>query len=279
MIDKVVLLTIFLYITLNLRKIEKFIQSGYKFEAFTDFNTNDRDRSAVTKLTIITNLKTQSAVGMAKLAIAFVMIALKMYELYNRSELMTVKWFRELILWLICIGMFIANSVLLGKTEKDDDIKNLSYLQSFSNILGDFIIIYYLLQRFFVPSKDLAHNAKLIHEIMVKSKSEKKTENDGGVENGKVKTEITTEVREEQPTVNNDGGEAVETEQGQSTDKNKAKDREGTSTGSNAEKSEGPPTESTDVDGQETPSSTGNDGLVDPPVEEQQVDQRGNVLP
>ena len=33
--DKVVLLTIFLYITLNLRKIENFIDGGYKFEAFT----------------------------------------------------------------------------------------------------------------------------------------------------------------------------------------------------------------------------------------------------
>ena len=36
MIDKVVLLTIFLYITLNLRKVDKFIQSGYKFESFTN---------------------------------------------------------------------------------------------------------------------------------------------------------------------------------------------------------------------------------------------------
>jgi hypothetical protein len=33
--DKIVLLTIFLYITLNLRKVENFIQNGYKFEAFT----------------------------------------------------------------------------------------------------------------------------------------------------------------------------------------------------------------------------------------------------
>ena len=33
--DKIVLLTIFLYITLNLRKVENFIDGGYKFEAFT----------------------------------------------------------------------------------------------------------------------------------------------------------------------------------------------------------------------------------------------------
>ena len=36
MINKVVLLTIFLYIALNLTKIENFIDSGYKFESFTD---------------------------------------------------------------------------------------------------------------------------------------------------------------------------------------------------------------------------------------------------
>ena len=35
MIDRIVLLTIFLYITLNLKKIENFIDGGYKFEAFT----------------------------------------------------------------------------------------------------------------------------------------------------------------------------------------------------------------------------------------------------
>ena len=34
--DKIVLLTIFLYITLNLRKVENFIDGGYKFEAFTE---------------------------------------------------------------------------------------------------------------------------------------------------------------------------------------------------------------------------------------------------
>ena len=35
MIDKIILLTIFLYITLNLKKIDNFIQSGYKIEHFT----------------------------------------------------------------------------------------------------------------------------------------------------------------------------------------------------------------------------------------------------
>ena len=33
--NKIILLTIFLYITLNLRKIENFIQNGYKIESFT----------------------------------------------------------------------------------------------------------------------------------------------------------------------------------------------------------------------------------------------------
>ena len=59
MSNKIILLTIFLYITLNLRKIENFIQSGYKIEYFTA--EIDKERVA------LVSLETRMQIALVKL--------------------------------------------------------------------------------------------------------------------------------------------------------------------------------------------------------------------
>ena len=120
MIDKVILLTIFIYITLNLRKIENFIQSGCKIENFAAENQKSgKGKQKVDKVALNSGM----IWGLIKLSV------ISLYMLYD-----TYYHFSKINMFMSVLSIFatigIGISYLVGAL---DDITNLTWLETIIN--------------------------------------------------------------------------------------------------------------------------------------------------
>ena len=122
MIDKIILLTIFLYITLNLKKIDNFIQSGYKIEHFTATKYSKKEgvgRQKVDKVALNSGM----IWGLIKLSV------ISCYMIYDTIHNFSIPYvLLTLITSLATIALFI--SYFVGAI---DDLTSLTWLENIIN--------------------------------------------------------------------------------------------------------------------------------------------------
>jgi hypothetical protein len=122
MIDKIILLTIFLYITLNLKKIDNFIQSGYKIEHFTATKYSKKEgvgRQKVDKVALNSGM----IWGLIKLSV------ISCYMIYDTIHNFSIPYvLLTLITSLATIALII--SYFVGAI---DDLTSLTWLENIIN--------------------------------------------------------------------------------------------------------------------------------------------------
>ena len=134
MIDKVILLSLFLYITLNLKKIEKFIQSNYNIESFTAKNKNRGNR--INEIA----METRMGVGILKLVgmmIGLTIISTKKGDNYVPTELRhAAAPVGTLILIILLVSLWASDQL--------KDIRTMTLIETFINELSSIVGIYFL---------------------------------------------------------------------------------------------------------------------------------------
>jgi len=135
MIDKVILLSLFLYITLNLKKIEKFIQSNYNIESFTASKNKNRGNR-------INEIAVQTRMGVGMLKLVGMMVGLTYISTKDKGNIYptAAKHVAAPGGTLIIIILLMA----LWGSGQLKDIRALTYIETFINELSSIVGIYFL---------------------------------------------------------------------------------------------------------------------------------------
>ena len=156
--NKIILLTIFLYITLNLRKIENFIQNGYKIESFMADGSSSKADGRLAKQKQIIAAQTSEYQISGAIAIIKLFIILCYFLYYKVMWLPTGVEPGEtsiinmrtagvsflVILIIALIGAIAAASA--SEDLSDDSWKTVTTLSTLSNEIGNLVMIYIAVQ-------------------------------------------------------------------------------------------------------------------------------------
>ena len=142
--NKIILLTIFLYITLNLRKIENFIQSGCKIESFmADGSSSKADGRLAKQKQIIaaqtSEYQISGAIAIIKLVFISGFYVFQINKHSNNTKHKIILAFL-LVLLVALIGSIAAASA--SEDLSDDSWKTVITLSTLSNEVSNLMIIY-----------------------------------------------------------------------------------------------------------------------------------------
>ena len=157
--NKIILLTIFLYITLNLRKIENFIQSGYKIEKFTA--ENDKERVA------LVSLETRMQIALAKL------VGLAIYHFVQADKFVGTNakpiWWKysDMMDTIITIILFLSMVIIAGLYYSSIlDLQSMTTLDNIINESFTLIFIRTVIKSTLAPSEQVEIKAQEISNIL-----------------------------------------------------------------------------------------------------------------
>ena len=150
--NKIILLTIFLYITLNLRKIENFIQSGCKIESFTKAD----GRLAKQKQIIAAQTSEYQISGAIAIIKLFIILGYFLYYKDIRlptggddgeTSIINMRAAGVLFLVILIIALIASIAAASGSEDLDDDSwKTVITLTTLSNQIGNLVMIYIAVQ-------------------------------------------------------------------------------------------------------------------------------------
>jgi len=212
MISKIVLLTISLFVALNLRKVESFIDSGYKFESFTEGEVTDDgtgeegtgdgtgDATAELKAKELEEMKVRAVYSLVKLVAILVVISflytdyfggdregqsLAFYTQTNEwspARSADIAWYITLLSLMM---LLILTSMALTSKDMDSEAwKALTWVESLIDNFIDILSIYVIVKMALEPSDAVLKKATSIEESLGKVakhlESNKRSVDEGG---------------------------------------------------------------------------------------------------
>tara|TARA_B100001094_G_C17920598_1_gene665736 strand:+ start:107 stop:664 length:558 start_codon:yes stop_codon:yes gene_type:complete len=167
MIDKVVLLTIFLYITLNLRKVDKFIQSGYKFESFTNEAKID--------------LETRMRIALVK-SFGLIMFYYYMAPKTENSKFV-LREYKDFFI-LIIFGIIFAVLITVLYFSDMLDLQWVAMLENVINELGSLLFIWVTITSTMAPSDKVLKEFKKILSDVQKVETDTNADSNNSAQHG-----------------------------------------------------------------------------------------------
>jgi hypothetical protein len=153
--NKIILLTIFLYITLNLRKIENFIQNGYKIESFT---AEKAERAA------LVSLETRMQIALLKI------VGLSMLIYYQAPKIgvtglaqFQVDWKIGIIVFMIMLfGVLIAVLYITNMLD-------LQWMTTLENVINEFVSMTFIYVAVKIAMRDSEKNTTVASSEVLES--------------------------------------------------------------------------------------------------------------
>ena len=161
--NKIILLTIFIYITLNLRKIENFIQSGYKIEKFTA--ENDKERVALVSLETRMQIALFKLVGLA--IYHFVQADKKVVQDVAMQDVPSWWNYSKTEDIIITIILFLSMAIIAGLYYSSIlDLQSMTTLDNIINESFTLLFIRTVIKSTLAPSKKVYTKAEQIGDVL-----------------------------------------------------------------------------------------------------------------